>query len=67
MKQKIASAYKFTKILCACGIMYEAKSTKQYNIDICSNCHPLFTGNKKILDLEGRIEKFNNKYKYKKI
>jgi large subunit ribosomal protein L31 len=66
MKQKISLQYKKVNILCACGKSYEIKSTKTYNTDICSSCHPLFTGSEKILDVEGRIEKFQMKYNYKK-
>lgn len=65
MKHKNFPTYKKTRIVCTCGAFYETKSTKQYNIDICSKCHPFFTGTKKMIDIEGRIEKFKNKYNYK--
>lgn len=49
---------------CACGASFEVRSTqKELRVDICSNCHPFFTGKKRFLDTEGRVEKFNKKYK----
>jgi len=53
------------KITCTCGAIFKIKSTKIYHIDVCSKCHPFFTGKTKLLDIEGRIEKFQNKYKIK--
>ena len=48
---------------CACGATFKVKSTKkELRVDICSNCHPFFTGKKRFLDTEGRVEKFNKKY-----
>jgi large subunit ribosomal protein L31 len=54
--------YKPVTIGCACGANYETQSTKEYNIDICSACHPFFTGKAKLIDTEGRIDRFRKKY-----
>jgi large subunit ribosomal protein L31 len=49
---------------CACGNEFKTSSTKKsLRVTICSNCHPFFSGEQKFLDTEGRIEKFNKKYK----
>ena len=48
---------------CACGAEYQTGSTlDSVRVDICANCHPFFTGEKKIVDAEGRVEKFKKKY-----
>lgn len=63
MKQGIHPNYGETKVTCACGDSFVTKSTKEsIRIDICSRCHPFFTGSQKILDVEGRVEKFKRKY-----
>ena len=49
-------------IKCACGATFEAISTKpEINVDICSNCHPFYTGKQKLVDTGGRIDKFNKR------
>ena len=54
--------YKVT-ITCACGAEFESGSTLEtVRVDICSNCHPFFTGDNRIVDAEGRVEKFKKKY-----
>lgn len=63
MKLNIHPNYNSTTIICACGAKYETKSTTHYNIDICSACHPYFTGKSRIIDTEGRVQRFNKKYK----
>lgn len=56
-------SYKRLVISCACGAEYESGSTlDSVRVDICANCHPFFTGENRILDSEGRIEKFKKKY-----
>jgi large subunit ribosomal protein L31 len=66
MKPKIHPEYKQTTIRCACGNTIETGSTKQdIRIEICSNCHPFFTGQQKIVDTAGRVEKFRKKYQKK--
>ncbi len=63
MKENIHPKYYKTVAKCACGAEYEIGSTKQnIHVDICSACHPLFTGKQKLLDAEGRVQKFQKKY-----
>jgi large subunit ribosomal protein L31 len=63
MKDEIHPKYFKTTATCACGATYEIGSTKEnIRLDICSNCHPLFTGKLRLLDSEGRVEKFKKKY-----
>jgi large subunit ribosomal protein L31 len=64
MKQDIHPDYKQTTVHCACGESFETRSTKQnVRLDICSVCHPFFTGKQKLIDTEGRVDKFRKKYK----
>ncbi len=63
MKEKIHPEYKEAKVICACGETFTTMSTKpKIHIDICSMCHPFFTGKQKMVDAEGRVEKFKKKY-----
>jgi len=63
MKTGIHPDYFETKIRCACGNEAQIYSTvKDMHIDICSSCHPFYTGKQKLVDTAGRIEKFNRKY-----
>ena len=63
MKEKIHPKYYTATAVCACGATYEVGSTKEnIRVDICSACHPLFTGKQKIMDIEGRVQKFKKKY-----
>jgi large subunit ribosomal protein L31 len=63
MKEGIHPDYKPAKVLCACGAVIETRSTRgDFHIEICSACHPFFTGKQKILDTAGRIERFKNRY-----
>ncbi len=63
MKANIHPNYKPITISCVCGASYETKSTSaQDKIDICAACHPFYTGKTKIIDTEGRIEKFKKKF-----
>ncbi|MBS1254540.1 MAG: 50S ribosomal protein L31 [Deltaproteobacteria bacterium] len=65
MKPKIHPEYKMTSFRCACGSTWEAPSTKggELTVEICSNCHPYFTGaGQSLIDTTGRIEKFKRKY-----
>ncbi len=63
MKEKLHPEYKETTITCACGEVIQTKSTKQnIRIDICSKCHPFFTGKQKLVDSAGRVEKFKKRY-----
>ncbi len=64
MKEKIHPKYERTTITCACGNVIETSSTQSdIKVEICSNCHPFFTGKQRVVDTEGRIEKFKRKYK----
>lgn len=63
MKEGIHPKYKEAKVTCACGETFMTRSTKEnIRVDICSKCHPFFTGKQKIVDAEGRVEKFKKKY-----
>ena len=63
MKKDIHPDYKVCTISCACGNKFETKSNVEtLRIDICSSCHPFFTGEQKLVDAAGRVEKFKNKY-----
>ena len=63
MKEGIHPKYKEAKVTCACGESFLTRSTKEnIRVDICSRCHPFFTGKQKIVDAEGRVEKFKKKY-----
>lgn len=63
MKEKIHPEYKETTITCACGEVIHTRSTKQnIKIEICSKCHPFFTGRQKLIDSAGRVEKFKKRY-----
>jgi len=63
MKPDIHPKYNNTTITCACGNVIEVGSTKSdIRVEICSQCHPFFTGKQKLLDTAGRIERFRKKY-----
>ena len=68
MKKDIHPAYEQTQITCHCGAVFEAGSTRKgITVEICSQCHPFFTGKQKLVDTAGRIERFRKKYeKYQK-
>lgn len=66
MKQGIHPVYNETTVSCACGNVIETRATKDnIKVEICANCHPFFTGKHKLMDTEGRVERFLNKYKKK--
>lgn len=62
MKPDIHPKYFPVTISCACGAKYPTSTTKEYAIDICSECHPFYTGKAKLVDTEGRIDRFRKKY-----
>jgi len=67
MKAGIHPKYQTVQVTCACGNTFETRSTSQeIRVEICSACHPFFTGKQKIMDTEGRVEKFLAKYGMKK-
>lgn len=64
MKKDIHPPYEETTITCACGNVIHTRSTrKNIRVEICSECHPFFTGKQKLVDTAGRIERFRRKYK----
>ena len=64
MKADLHPNYEETTITCACGEVMHTRSTKKnIRVEICSKCHPFFTGDKKYVDTAGRIERFTKKYK----
>ncbi len=66
MKANIHPAYNDVAVTCSCGNKFTTRSTlgkPALHVEVCSECHPFYTGTQKIVDTAGRIEKFNNKYK----
>ena len=64
MKAGIHPDYKTVNVHCACGATWTTRSTKdELRLEICSSCHPFFTGKQKLIDSAGRVERFNRKYK----
>ena len=63
MKPDIHPEYNPVQIKCACGAVIETRSTKDVgHVDICSSCHPFYTGKQKLVDTAGRVERFRRKY-----
>ncbi|MGH7805783.1 MAG: 50S ribosomal protein L31 [Candidatus Binatia bacterium] len=63
MKPEIHPTYQDCVITCACGNQIETRSTKpSFHVEICSACHPFFTGKQKLVDTEGRVERFRRRY-----
>ncbi len=63
MKPAIHPEYFDSSVVCVCGNTYMTKSTrKELRVDICSNCHPFYTGKQKLVDTEGRVDKFKKRY-----
>jgi len=64
MKSKIHPAYNQTTVTCSCGNVFTTGSTvkKDLHIEVCSACHPFYTGQQKMLDTAGRVDKFRRKY-----
>lgn len=65
MKQKIhPKYYTDAKVVCACGNTFTTGSTKQLlKVELCSKCHPFFTGERRVVDTAGRVERFRKRYK----
>ncbi len=62
MKQGIHPTYEVATVTCACGHKFETRSTKgELRVDICSKCHPFFTGKQKLVDTGGRVDRFNRR------
>jgi large subunit ribosomal protein L31 len=67
MQEGIHPDYVETTVTCGCGTTFKTRSTKvKVNVEICSGCHPFFTGKQKFVDTAGRVEKFQRKYKWGK-
>ncbi len=64
MKPGIHPAYHEITVTCACGYSFKTRSTHKgdMRVEICSNCHPFFTGRQKLVDTEGRVDRFQKKY-----
>ena len=63
MKEKIHPKYGDCKVTCGCGAVFTTRATQsEINVDICSKCHPFFTGKQKLVDTAGRVEKFQRRY-----
>jgi large subunit ribosomal protein L31 len=63
MKEDIHPQYQECTVICACGNTFKTRSTKkEIRVEICSQCHPFFTGKQKLVDSAGRVEKFRKKY-----
>lgn len=63
MKPNIHPKYVEAKVICACGEAFTTRSTKnEIHVEICSVCHPFFTGKQKLIDTAGRVERFQRKY-----
>jgi large subunit ribosomal protein L31 len=63
MKTNIHPEYKQARVLCACGSAIETRSTRgDFHVEICASCHPFFTGKSKLIDTEGRVDRFRKKY-----
>jgi len=63
MKEKIHPNYVEATIVCSCGNTWKTRSTKEsVHLDVCSKCHPFFTGEQRIMDTAGRVERFKKRY-----
>ena len=63
MKEGIHPEYKQTTIKCACGEVIETRSTKpEIRVEVCSKCHPFYTGKQKLVDSGGRVDRFNKRF-----
>lgn len=64
MKADVHPEYLEISVACSCGAKWQTRSTmdKDLHVEVCSSCHPFYTGKQKVLDTAGRVEKFNQKY-----
>ena len=63
MKEGIHPKYDASRIVCSCGNIVETRSTKnEIHVEICSACHPFYTGKQKLMDVAGRVDRFNRRY-----
>lgn len=65
MKSEIHPEYVETTVICSCGETFKTRSTKpEIKVEICSKCHPFFTGKQKLVDSGGRVQRFQDRYDY---
>ena len=63
MKEGIHPKYDASRIVCSCGNIVETRSTRnEIHVEICSACHPFYTGKQKLMDVAGRVDRFNRRY-----
>lgn len=64
MKAGIHPAYEQVKVICSCGEAFTTQSTalRELHLDVCSKCHPFYTGKQKVMDTAGRVDRFKKKY-----
>ena len=63
MKEGIHPTYKVVNVTCACGNTFQTRSTvRELSVDVCSQCHPFYTGKQRLVDAKGRIDRFRRKY-----
>ena len=63
MKEGLHPKYEKTTVRCACGETFETRSTREkINVEICSKCHPFYTGKQKLVDTGGRVDRFNKRF-----
>ena len=63
MKEGIHPGYQVVTVTCACGNTFQTRSTaRELSVDVCSQCHPFYTGKQRLLDAKGRIDRFRKKY-----
>jgi large subunit ribosomal protein L31 len=63
MKASLHPEYKNAHIVCACGSQIDTRSTRgDFHVEVCSSCHPFYTGKQKLMDTEGRVDRFRKKY-----
>lgn len=68
MKEGIHPNYQEATVICACGDRFQTRATKsEIHVDICSVCHPFYTGKQKLVDTAGRVDRFNRKYNRKPV
>jgi len=63
VREKIHPNYVNAKVVCACGNAFQTRSIKpELHVEVCANCHPFFTGKQHLLDIQGRVDRFNKRY-----
>jgi large subunit ribosomal protein L31 len=67
MKEGIHPEYEMISVVCACGNTFQTRSTKkELAVDVCGACHPFYTGKQRLVDTQGRVDRFRRKYAAKK-